>query len=103
MGGMSTALTSNPTCEGVTVEQRPPRFSPRRPPSRPALMDILWMVFHFIETVSLAGRLWEADVFGGESKPIILSQNGLWLLLSGPGCAHRRTNESFTHANVHCC
>lgn len=48
-------------------------------------MDILWMVFHFIETVSQAGRLWEADVFGGEGKPIILSQNGLWLRLSGPG------------------
>lgn len=40
-------------------------------------MEILWMVFHFIETVILTGQLWEPDVLCGESKPIILSQNGL--------------------------
>lgn len=48
-------------------------------------MEILWMVFHFIETVSLTGHLWEPDVLCGESKPIIPSQSGLWVLLSGPG------------------
>lgn len=36
---------------------------------------------------------WEADVFGGESKPIILSQNGLWLLLSGPGASTALTDS----------
>lgn len=39
-------------------------------------MEILWMVFHFMETGSLTGRLWEPDVLCGESKPIILSQSG---------------------------
>lgn len=34
---------------------------------------------------SLTGQLWEPDVLCGESKPIILSQSGLWVLLSGPG------------------
>lgn len=60
-------------------------------------MEILWMVFHFIETVILTGQLWEPDVLCRESKPIILSHNGLWLLLSGPGSDVSAKLHSQTH------
>lgn len=36
-------------------------------------MEILWMVFHFIEPGSLTGQLWEPDVLCGESPAITLS------------------------------
>lgn len=77
MEGMSTALTSNPTCEGITVEHWPPGST--------ALMEILWMVFHFIETLSLTGRLWEPDVLYGQSGSITWEWKSAGMLFSGTG------------------
>ncbi len=62
-----------------------PWFSSRRPPGSPALMEILWMVFSFIETVGLTERLWDPDVLYGQSQANYLRRKGLQMLFSGGG------------------
>lgn len=62
-----------------------PWFSSRRPPGSPALMEILWMVFSFIETVGLTERLWDPDVLYGQSQANYLRRKGLQMLFSGRG------------------